>query len=230
MLHRIVNKKLYEQVVEQIKEMIIRGVYHRGDMLPSENELVKMTAVSRITIREALGILAEVGIIETKKGKGSFVLLDGADLKADRTVQDQWRKYRENFLHSCNIRSMLEPEIAGRAAVNATDEELEGLRQEFGGDILKEDFHLGIVKILKNPLLLSLFQNLIDIEEKNRPPLVLTEPDRQTGISRELHSQHLKILEEMMNRNGEFAYYYMKDHCRYVIKVYEEYFDIFYQY
>ena len=74
---------LYEQVVEQIKEMIAQGIYQKGDMLPSEKELMQMTGVSRITVREALKTLAEVGIIETRKGKGSFVLVDAGVLVTD---------------------------------------------------------------------------------------------------------------------------------------------------
>lgn len=41
--------KLYEQVVEQIKNMIVQGIYKKGDLLPSEKELFEMTGVSRIT-------------------------------------------------------------------------------------------------------------------------------------------------------------------------------------
>ncbi len=69
--------KLYEKVVDQIKNMISSGAYHKGEMLPSEKDLIEMTGVSRITVREAMRVLKETGVIETKKGKGSFVLIDG---------------------------------------------------------------------------------------------------------------------------------------------------------
>jgi len=72
--------KLYEQVVEQIKNMIVQGIYKKGDLLPSEKELIEMTGVSRITVREALRLLNEAGVIETHKGKGSFVVVDGSEL------------------------------------------------------------------------------------------------------------------------------------------------------
>lgn len=79
MLQKVQNPTtLYEQVVEQIREQIAKGVYQKGDMLPSEKELIAMTGVSRITVREALKTLAEVGMIETKKGKGSFVQIGRA--------------------------------------------------------------------------------------------------------------------------------------------------------
>ena len=65
--------KLYTQVLEQVKSMIAQGVYQKGDLLPSEKELIEMMGVSRITVRKALQILSEAGVIETRKGKGSFV-------------------------------------------------------------------------------------------------------------------------------------------------------------
>ena len=65
--------KLYTQVLEQVKSMIAQGVYKKGDLLPSEKELIEMMGVSRITVRKALQILSEAGVIETRKGKGSFV-------------------------------------------------------------------------------------------------------------------------------------------------------------
>ena len=57
--------KLYTQVLEQVKSMIAQGVYKKGDLLPSEKELIEMMGVSRITVRKALQILSEAGVIET---------------------------------------------------------------------------------------------------------------------------------------------------------------------
>ena len=52
--------KLYTQVLEQVKSMIAQGVYKKGDLLPSEKELIEMMGVSRITVRKALQILKNV--------------------------------------------------------------------------------------------------------------------------------------------------------------------------
>ena len=54
----VAGRKLYEQLVEQIKSMIAQGVYQKGSLLPSEKELMESTGVSRITVREALRILS----------------------------------------------------------------------------------------------------------------------------------------------------------------------------
>ena len=57
----VAGRKLYEQLVEQIKSMIAQGVYQKGSLLPSEKELMESTGVSRITVREALRILSQAG-------------------------------------------------------------------------------------------------------------------------------------------------------------------------
>ena len=45
------GKRLYEQVVERVRGMIEQGIYKKGDLLPSEKELMEMMGVSRITVR-----------------------------------------------------------------------------------------------------------------------------------------------------------------------------------
>ncbi|MGL5434175.1 MAG: FadR/GntR family transcriptional regulator, partial [Lachnospiraceae bacterium] len=67
MLNKVTGLTLYEKIVWELKNLIAQGVYRKGELLPSEKELMEMTGVSRVTVREALRILAEVGIIETKK-------------------------------------------------------------------------------------------------------------------------------------------------------------------
>ncbi len=70
------NTSLYVKVYNDLKEKIISGVYQIGDMIPTEKELTEIYDVSRITIRRALTMLAEDGIVERKSGVGTFVLED----------------------------------------------------------------------------------------------------------------------------------------------------------
>lgn len=64
---------LYEQLMNQIKEDISKGVYHRGEKLPSEVKLAKQNQVSVITARKAINELAAQGLVEKKQGKGTFI-------------------------------------------------------------------------------------------------------------------------------------------------------------
>ncbi|UNT71661.1 GntR family transcriptional regulator (plasmid) [Bacillus sp. N447-1] len=70
------NKKkspLYVEVFEKLFKLINEGVYPIGSKLPSEPELSKMMNVSRMTLRQALGLLKEDGYIETIHGQGNFI-------------------------------------------------------------------------------------------------------------------------------------------------------------
>ncbi|PEJ53131.1 GntR family transcriptional regulator [Bacillus sp. AFS002410] len=70
------NKKklpLYVEIYEKLFKLINEGVYPIGSKLPSEPELSKMMNVSRMTLRQALGLLKEDGYIETIHGQGHFI-------------------------------------------------------------------------------------------------------------------------------------------------------------
>ena len=130
--------KLYTQVLEQVKSMIAQGVYKKGDLLPSEKELIEMMGVSRITVRKALQILSEAGVIETRKGKGSFVAVDASELAP---ASMDLKKYCESFVQATRARLLLEPAIARQAAQTATPEELEQLRKNVHTALPMDRFH-----------------------------------------------------------------------------------------
>lgn len=70
---------LYYQIMRDLKEQIIAGKLAPGHQLPSEAELTKRFAVSRVVVRRALQILDDQGLIRRVKGKGSFVSEEIAD-------------------------------------------------------------------------------------------------------------------------------------------------------
>jgi GntR family transcriptional repressor for pyruvate dehydrogenase complex len=236
-IKKVKTQTLYEQVEEQIRNMILNGAYRKGDLLPSEKDLMDMTGVSRITVREAIRGLAEVGIIETRKGKGSIVLIDGNELLA-RAGMEESTGYRRNFELATETRLLIEPEIARQAALLATNEEIAYLEQcliqgekkkRTGSDVEShlEDFHRGILKILDNPVLAEFFDSLTRLEANERYT-TLVPPGRQMTVSQELHAQHYKIFEAIKEHNGEFAYFYMKEHMLYLKNTYTKYFDNFF--
>lgn len=76
---RGVNLK-HERIASILAREIRSGRVERGTQLPGELELAKRFAVSRNTVRSALAVLNEDGLITTRTGKGSFVLFDGRPL------------------------------------------------------------------------------------------------------------------------------------------------------
>lgn len=64
---------LYQQVANDLHEAIVNDVYHVGARVPTELELSRLYDVSRITIRKAIEMLVEEGLLAKRQGKGTFV-------------------------------------------------------------------------------------------------------------------------------------------------------------
>ena len=227
---------LYEQIARQLLDEIRHGKYRRGDMLPSEKELILQTGVSRITVREALKTLAEMGVIETRKGKGSFVILDARSLADDRDDRSRKEQLRQAFIDSTKARLMLEPGIARAAAENSDTAELSALEAALNRRPGKpnpekkfDEFHYALAMASHNPPVLSFMESLLKIEAQlgTEAREVLTVPEKQKGIAGELDRQHRKIFEAVLARDAESAEFYMREHMRFLLKSYEGFFGWF---
>jgi DNA-binding FadR family transcriptional regulator len=80
-LRTIHNKRLYQQVADQIAALIRKGHWLPGDRLPAEREIAQRLGVSRLTIREALIALEMSGMIGVKTGTGIYVMDSRTDTR-----------------------------------------------------------------------------------------------------------------------------------------------------
>ena len=119
-----------------------------------------------------------------------------------------------------------EPAIAQKAASVATQEEMDALEQCVYTTLPEDIFHKSMISMLHNPILLDWFDQLSRVEAY--PVSSLIPPARQKAIGANFSDQHLKICKAIRNRNGEYAYFYMKEHLEYVREAYEEYFRLFF--
>ena len=69
---KIEPAKAARAIVHQIEQLILRGVLHPGERLPSERELAAKFEVSRPTLRGALSELEESGLVITRPGAGDI--------------------------------------------------------------------------------------------------------------------------------------------------------------
>lgn len=238
MFYRVKSSKLYEEVIKQIVDKIAQGVYKKGDMLPSEKTLMDTTGVSRATVREALKALAEVGIIKTQKGKGSFVIIDSSDNEVYQKFSASFSDFKSNFEYSNQIRLMIEPEIAKIVAMKINEDELNKLKNilEREQELLKnkrdatgimDQFHRTLFEIVDNPVLLNIFEQLINLE--NTPTKVrMNKPENHKIQTEKIHNGHTKIYKAIKDRNSEFAYFYMKENIMEVISAYNHYFEYYF--
>ena len=86
---------IYEQIIGQIKAMIMDGRLQEETMLPSVRSLSKDLKISALTVKKAYDCLEEDGFIVTVHGKGSFVAQGNQNL-----LQEEKRREVENKLES----------------------------------------------------------------------------------------------------------------------------------
>lgn len=116
------SSSLAEQSAHRIAEMILdEKRFQEGDKLPNEMELAELLSVSRVTLREAIRILSTRGLVEIRRGRGTYVTSGGPDsaspdISGLSTVESNAREMME-------IRLMVEPSIAYYAALRGTEEE-----------------------------------------------------------------------------------------------------------
>lgn len=120
------KKLLGEQIEEQLMNYILEEPVEVGEKIPNEFELAKRFGVGRSTIREAVKGLVSKGILEVRRGSGTYVI-STSTLESDplglSKLQDKYKLALELF----EVRLMLEPEIAYQAAAYANEEELRQL-------------------------------------------------------------------------------------------------------
>ena len=81
-MYKVVQtSRLYEQIVQQIEDSILKGQLKEGEQLPAERELAQQFGVSRTAVREAVKTLREKGLVEAYAGRGTFVT--GPERKLD---------------------------------------------------------------------------------------------------------------------------------------------------
>ena len=71
---RMVSRGTYRQIAQDVRQRIVDGDLSPGEMLPSEHQLVELYGASRGTVRAALALLSEEGVIESVRGRGRRVV------------------------------------------------------------------------------------------------------------------------------------------------------------
>lgn len=106
---------IYEQIVDQIKKLIVNNEVHENDSLPSVRQLSRELRISALTVKKAYDILEEEGMIVTVHGKGSFVATVNPQLLAEeqykqveKALENAIQKGRRSGLDDEEIRRIFE--------------------------------------------------------------------------------------------------------------------------
>jgi DNA-binding FadR family transcriptional regulator len=173
LLRTIRSKRVYEQIAEQLEELIQSRHFKPGHRLPPERELAKQLGVSRPSVREAMIALETAGFIEVRTGDGTYVLeLPRGSLRFPWAVGgDPGPGPLEQF----EARVLVETELAVRAAQLATPAEiaeleaiLERMEVSYREHGTRDDhdgylFHTALARAGGNGILAGLVKTLWDM-------------------------------------------------------------------
>ncbi|MGB7572850.1 MAG: FadR/GntR family transcriptional regulator [Thermodesulfobacteriota bacterium] len=223
MFETVKPNKVSEHIIEQIRKAIFEGQLKPGDKLPSERELVENFKVSKATLREAIRSLEVLGFLEIRKGASGGSFVTEVDMEKARDCFTNFLHFKNLSLKDLSeVRLLLEPHIAEKAALGINEEDLKRLEELLRecDYVLRHDipiesrkneveFHRIIASVTGNPILmfiLDFVENLlIDTKE-------ILQPSRE--FSRKVQKAHRRIYKALLERNGKKARAEMVKHVR----------------
>jgi GntR family transcriptional regulator, transcriptional repressor for pyruvate dehydrogenase complex len=222
MYRAVRTSRLFEQIVEQVEESIRKGQLKIGDQLPAERDLAQRFGVSRTAVREAVKTLREKGLVECYSGRGTFVT-SGTSQGMRHSLDSMVRIDGEGLLHLAELRQVLEPEIAARAATRIDEQLLTTMREAViimdrnleDPDAYVEadlDFHLALAEAVGNPLILSLLDSIVGLLREQRSRIFEVDGGPARG---QFH--HKRILAAIEKRDPEKAREAMRAHLKQVL-------------
>jgi len=167
-MNLISRKSLADEVAEKLQQQIAFGTYKVDEKLPIEPELMLSFGVGRSTIREAIKILTNCGLLRVQQGIGTFV--ENATGIKEPLSQRLKRADRKDI---DEVRQLLEMKIAEKAALNRTKADLvkiyDWLKKRdkaAKNDLLEEcidadiQFHISIAEASGNEILIDLYKSV----------------------------------------------------------------------
>ncbi|HUZ68307.1 MAG TPA: FadR/GntR family transcriptional regulator [Candidatus Saccharimonadales bacterium] len=218
--HRPLQRsKMGVLIAEAIAEHILEAGLKPGTVLPTESRMVEQYGVGRATVREALRLLELQGLVDVRPGpNGGPVVQEPEPYHVAQLLSIMFSVSGASFSDVIETRLILEPELASRAAVNATDTEIQELadivslqhreitdEREFLR--LNSEFHTLIAQASRNHVLAT-FQAAIRKLEVGQQIGVHIHPDSRKGTCR----AHERIVTAIQGRDEARATSAMRAH------------------
>lgn len=225
-------RKAYEQVADQLRELITSGELSPGERLPNEALLAREFGVSRATIREALRVLAAQNLLRTAKGAGggSYVTIPTVDhisdfLRANINLLSDTRDLTLEEL--VEARELLEVPAARLAARRRREEDVDRLRASIPSDtallhtreefVYNTEFHTTLIECCGNKLLYIAAQPVFSALQTS-----LSRSGLGRRFHREIHLHHARIAEAVRAGDEDAAGAEMHAHLEFLVPFYEK--------
>jgi len=213
------SRRLYQQIADQIRELIDKGGFEAGTRLPPERDLAQQLGVSRPSLREALIALDVERRVEVRSGSGVFVSAAQPDRAMGRTAA-----MGESPSQLMEARSIIEGELVVLACARITDSVLSRLREllkSMGAGIerrrarvdLDREFHITLTEVTGNAVLARLVGELFD--ERHSPiSAKISSRFESTRTWRAALKEHEAILQALEARDPIGAQAAMRAHLK----------------
>jgi len=221
-LEPIRPKKISEEIVSQVKQLISKGELKPGDRIPSERELATMLGVSRPSVREAIMVLEAMGFVESRQGGGTYV-----KALTEASIMNPLAKLVEKrdpeLLRSlAEVRMGLESWSAYLAAQRAMDADIAEMRRLYkimekqaakGGwsPDVDAEFHYAITAASHNSLQMHVLDSIHSLFHATIQ-VALMEFYQQEGHVQLLLNHHHDIMEAIAAHDPELARRKMVEH------------------
>lgn len=205
-----------DKVYKYIEEKIINNYWKKGEKIESENRLAEELGVSRISVRDAISKLVALGLLEKKKGGGSYVREVSAT-----NFMDSYLPHlilgQGNYLEILQLRSALDVLLIRLFIENSDEEKLYGIKliHDKMEKSLNEpenfyqydmDFHRFIASNSGNSLICNVYEMILKISERYAKEQYF-KLELETRVK-----EHLQILKSILDKDIEIAQIYMKRH------------------
>jgi len=220
------TNRIFEDLVEQIEMAILEGRLKAGDKLPPQRELVEMFQTSRASLREALRVLEQKGLIDIKLGVagGATVRSPGTD-QVSESLALLIRHKKVSLDEIAEFREGVEGIVAALAAERAEKRDVKQLKKllaeseelvEKGISAWKDSveadkkIHFAIAEIAKN----TVYKFVVRMVHANIDPYYEKLPERRESVLRENHSNLRDIVNAIEKGDRAEAQKLAQSHVR----------------
>lgn len=224
---KVQPEKLSTSVVRQMEKLILRGILRPGERLPPERDLSDRLGVSRPSLRDAIAILQEQGLLTSRAGSGIYVA-DVLGSAFSPALIGLFSDHPEAVFDYVSFRRDLEALTAARAARQGSDTDLKVVQAVFDKMVLAHDradpqeearldaqFHMSIIEASHNVVMLHMMRSMFDLMREgvfyNRQVMF---QQRTTRLA--LLDQHRAINTGLQARDPEAAAAAVRAHMDYI--------------
>jgi GntR family transcriptional repressor for pyruvate dehydrogenase complex len=226
------KKKLSSYIIDEIKGMVREGRFREGDKLPNQVEFASQLGVSRLSLREALNTLSELGVIQQKPGLGTVILSSNPDLWGQSPAPPLITDVSAT-IELVEAREYIEGSIAELAANGIGNDQLHVLEKDVKQmekalkkreieEYRKYDmsFHLHIAYSSHNRYLVHMYITICNLMDRFMSEVFAELPE----LIPSSFEHHMHILESIKKRDPKLTVRCMKKHISDVRKALENYY------